>query len=239
MNGLHRGQVLPLFALCLAALLGFAGLGVDVGYLEYWQNSQQAATDAAAIGAAQQRSPKDAATKVRRRPPPSRRRHQWVCNVESQRDDYGQRSTGERTVPKQQLRYSGVDHHEEYPNVVLAHRNPICARLFIFSSVYGVYQQTHNIWLMAMMITGALATVGYHCFIILKYPSTCLLKGAMPCLWRATSHILCWDWQLWYRCCWYCCSCSPVRFTSIFFSLTKLTAKQAWPCALPALIINY
>lgn len=54
MNGLQRGQVLPLFALCLAALMGFAGLGVDVGYLEYWQNKQQAATDAAAIGAAQQ-----------------------------------------------------------------------------------------------------------------------------------------------------------------------------------------
>jgi uncharacterized membrane protein len=54
MNELHRGQVLPLFALCLAALMGFAGLGVDVGYLEYWQNAQQAATDAAAIGAAQQ-----------------------------------------------------------------------------------------------------------------------------------------------------------------------------------------
>src|SRR5579863_5287061 len=49
-----RGGVLPLVALCLAALLGFAGLSVDVGFLEYKQQAQQSATDAAAIGAAQQ-----------------------------------------------------------------------------------------------------------------------------------------------------------------------------------------
>jgi len=45
---------MPLVALCLAALLGFAGLSVDVGFLEYKQQAQQSATDAAAIGAAQQ-----------------------------------------------------------------------------------------------------------------------------------------------------------------------------------------
>jgi hypothetical protein len=48
------GQVLPLVAVALAALMGFAGLGVDVGYLEYRQQAQQSATDAAAIGGAQQ-----------------------------------------------------------------------------------------------------------------------------------------------------------------------------------------
>ncbi len=53
-NTFSRGGVLPLVALCLAALLGFAGLSVDVGYLEYKQQAQQSATDAAAIGAAQQ-----------------------------------------------------------------------------------------------------------------------------------------------------------------------------------------
>ena len=49
-----RGQVLPLVALSLSVLFGFAGLGVNVGYWEYQQNSQQSATDAAAIGGAQQ-----------------------------------------------------------------------------------------------------------------------------------------------------------------------------------------
>jgi len=50
----ESGQVLPLVAVCLTALLGFGGLGVDVGYWEYRQQAQQNATDAAAIGAAQQ-----------------------------------------------------------------------------------------------------------------------------------------------------------------------------------------
>jgi hypothetical protein len=50
----QAGQVLPLVAVCLAALMGFGGLGVDVGYWEYRQQAQQSATDAAAIGAAQQ-----------------------------------------------------------------------------------------------------------------------------------------------------------------------------------------
>jgi hypothetical protein len=48
----QSGQVLPLIALCLAALMGFGGIGVDVGYLEYRDQAQQAATDAAAAGGA-------------------------------------------------------------------------------------------------------------------------------------------------------------------------------------------
>lgn len=48
-----RGNVLPLVALGLTATMGFAGLGVDVGFFEYRQQSQQSATDAAAIGGAQ------------------------------------------------------------------------------------------------------------------------------------------------------------------------------------------
>jgi len=47
------GFVLPLVALCLAVLMGFAGIAVDVGYLEYRQQTQVSATDAAAIGASQ------------------------------------------------------------------------------------------------------------------------------------------------------------------------------------------
>jgi Putative Flp pilus-assembly TadE/G-like len=49
-----RGNVLPLVALCLAVLSGFAGLSVDVGYWEYRQQAQQSAADSAAIGGAQQ-----------------------------------------------------------------------------------------------------------------------------------------------------------------------------------------
>jgi hypothetical protein len=49
----QRGQILPLLAVCLAVLLGFAGISVDVGYLEFWQQRQQSATDAAALGGAQ------------------------------------------------------------------------------------------------------------------------------------------------------------------------------------------
>ncbi|MGA8575031.1 MAG: pilus assembly protein TadG-related protein [Candidatus Cybelea sp.] len=48
----ESGQVLPLIALCLAALMGFGAIGVDVGYLEYRDQTQQAATDAAAAGGA-------------------------------------------------------------------------------------------------------------------------------------------------------------------------------------------
>jgi hypothetical protein len=49
----EAGHVLPLVALCLTVLTGFAGVGVDVGYFEYRQQAQQLATDAAAIGGAQ------------------------------------------------------------------------------------------------------------------------------------------------------------------------------------------
>jgi hypothetical protein len=50
----QRGQVLPLVAVCLAILMGFAAMAIDVGFLEYRQRQQQNATDAAAIGGAQQ-----------------------------------------------------------------------------------------------------------------------------------------------------------------------------------------
>jgi Putative Flp pilus-assembly TadE/G-like len=49
-----RGQVLPLVAICLAVLMGFAGMAIDVGFAQYQQRQQQNATDAAAIGGAQQ-----------------------------------------------------------------------------------------------------------------------------------------------------------------------------------------
>jgi hypothetical protein len=57
LQGLRRdegGTVLPLVGLCIAMLMGFGGLAVDVGYWEYQQREQQNATDAAALGAAQQ-----------------------------------------------------------------------------------------------------------------------------------------------------------------------------------------
>lgn len=50
----EAGHVLPLIAICLAVLMGFGGMGVDVGYWEYNQREQQNAADAAAIGGAQQ-----------------------------------------------------------------------------------------------------------------------------------------------------------------------------------------
>ncbi|MBV9333925.1 MAG: hypothetical protein JO146_07940 [Candidatus Eremiobacteraeota bacterium] len=50
----ESGQVMPLIALALAVLMGFGGMGVDVGYWEYVQREQQTATDAAALGAAQE-----------------------------------------------------------------------------------------------------------------------------------------------------------------------------------------
>src|SRR5581483_10577335 len=49
----QRGQVLPLVALCLVVLLGFGGMAVDVGYLQYQQRQQQSAADAAALGGAE------------------------------------------------------------------------------------------------------------------------------------------------------------------------------------------
>ncbi len=53
-RGREAGQVLAMIAVCLGALMGFGGIAVDVGYLEYRQQAQQSATDAAAIGGAQQ-----------------------------------------------------------------------------------------------------------------------------------------------------------------------------------------
>ncbi|HEY6326356.1 MAG TPA: pilus assembly protein TadG-related protein [Candidatus Cybelea sp.] len=50
----EAGQVLPLIAVCLAALMGFGGMAIDVGYWRYAQHEQQNATDAAALGGAQQ-----------------------------------------------------------------------------------------------------------------------------------------------------------------------------------------
>lgn len=49
----QRGAVIPLVAICLAVLMGFGGMAVDIGFLEYSQQAQQAATDAAAEGGAQ------------------------------------------------------------------------------------------------------------------------------------------------------------------------------------------
>lgn len=50
----ESGQVLPLIAICLTALMGFAAMSVDAGYIEYQQRQQQSAADAAAVGGAQQ-----------------------------------------------------------------------------------------------------------------------------------------------------------------------------------------
>ncbi len=50
----ESGAVLPLVAISLAVMMGFAGMTVDVGYLEYQQRQQQSAADAAAIAGAQQ-----------------------------------------------------------------------------------------------------------------------------------------------------------------------------------------
>ena len=43
MNNHHgsRGQVLPLVAICLVVLLGFGGMAVNVGYLQYEQRSNK------------------------------------------------------------------------------------------------------------------------------------------------------------------------------------------------------
>lgn len=52
--GSERGQVLPLVAICLAVLFGFAALAVDAGYLQYRQRVQQTAADSAALAGAWQ-----------------------------------------------------------------------------------------------------------------------------------------------------------------------------------------
>jgi hypothetical protein len=49
----EKGAVLPFVAITLTVILGFAGMSVDVGFLEYRQQQQQNAADAAALGGAQ------------------------------------------------------------------------------------------------------------------------------------------------------------------------------------------
>lgn len=48
----QRGQVIPLIAISLTVLMGFASLAVDAGYMRYEQRIQQSATDSAALAAA-------------------------------------------------------------------------------------------------------------------------------------------------------------------------------------------
>lgn len=48
----ERGQTLPIVAIAVVLLVGFAALAVDAGYLEYKQRTQQTAADAAAISGA-------------------------------------------------------------------------------------------------------------------------------------------------------------------------------------------
>lgn len=49
----QSGQIIPLVAISLTAIMGFGGLAVDNGYWQYAQRQQQSAADAAAIGGAQ------------------------------------------------------------------------------------------------------------------------------------------------------------------------------------------
>ncbi len=46
------GQALILFAFTMVVLMGFAGMGIDMGYLRYMRRSMQAATDSAAVAGA-------------------------------------------------------------------------------------------------------------------------------------------------------------------------------------------
>jgi NADH-quinone oxidoreductase subunit N len=48
-------------------------------------------------------------------------------------------------------------------------------KLFVFSAVYSAYEQTHSIWLLALMITGAFTTV-VSLFYYLKIPLYLFLK---------------------------------------------------------------
>lgn len=50
-------------------------------------------------------------------------------------------------------------------------------KVFVFSAVYGVYQQTHDVWLMALLITGAVTTV-VGLFYYIKIPLNLFLKRA-------------------------------------------------------------
>ncbi len=47
--------------------------------------------------------------------------------------------------------------------------------MFVFSAVYNVYQQTHDVWLLALMITGAITTV-VSLFYYIKIPLYLFLK---------------------------------------------------------------
>jgi NADH-quinone oxidoreductase subunit N len=48
-------------------------------------------------------------------------------------------------------------------------------KLFMFSAVYGVYEQNHNIWMLLLIITGAIATV-VSLFYYIKVPLNLFLK---------------------------------------------------------------
>jgi NADH-quinone oxidoreductase subunit N len=48
-------------------------------------------------------------------------------------------------------------------------------KLFVFSAVYGVYQQNHNTWLLLLIVTGALTTV-VSLFYYIKIPLNLFLK---------------------------------------------------------------
>ncbi|GAB2975887.1 NADH-quinone oxidoreductase subunit N [Mucilaginibacter puniceus] len=48
-------------------------------------------------------------------------------------------------------------------------------KLFVFSAVYSVYQETHDVWLLALMITGAITTV-VALFYYIKIPLYLFLK---------------------------------------------------------------
>jgi len=48
-------------------------------------------------------------------------------------------------------------------------------KVFVFSAVYGVYQQNHDLWLLLLMITGALTTV-VSLFYYLKIPLNLFIK---------------------------------------------------------------
>ena len=49
----ERGQVLPVVALALVALLGISAFAIDVGFAYYAKRQLQSATDAAALAGAQ------------------------------------------------------------------------------------------------------------------------------------------------------------------------------------------
>jgi NADH-quinone oxidoreductase subunit N len=48
-------------------------------------------------------------------------------------------------------------------------------KVFLFSAVYGIYQHTHDIWLLALMVTGALATV-VSLFYYIKIPLNLFIR---------------------------------------------------------------